>query len=154
MAKAVDVVTLVAAGETVREACKRAYISATGFNVLVKKEPRLQEMLQEALRFRNEMLADMLVNIDKEVADPRMAGVVSKNIQWVLERNEPDKYGAKLTLQGGGDAASKLLAEALNKAIDRIPPSPMSALPTITDVTFTEVERPASLEELKRLGLI
>lgn len=157
MAKAVAVIQMVAEGETVHLACELQFISVASFRSGLKKEVALQEMLDEALRYRNDTLSDMLVNIDKHHSDARMASVISKNIQWVLERNEPEKFGARVTIHGGTEA-SAALAEALNKAIDRIP-VPRGTLvldnPRVTDVTFVDATpKPASMDELKKLGLI
>lgn len=153
MAKAVAVVQLLATGETLRKACKEHHINVAAFRALVAQEPQLKAMYDEAVEIGNDMLADMLVNIDSECADARMAGVLSKNIQWLLERRQADKFGARVTVQTSNEA-SKLLAEALNKAIDRIPAVPsLPPPPTVTDVSYVDVT-PDPLEELRRLGLI
>lgn len=139
MAKAVAVAQLVAAGDTVTEACKKHQITVAGYRAALRREPILQEMNDEALSVRNEIYNDMLVNIDLYHSDSKMAAVVSKNIQWVLERNEPEKFGQRLVVDPNNEA-SKLLAEALNKAIDRIPgAAPVREL--ITDVAFVEVPK-------------
>lgn len=176
MSKAVSVVHLVAAGETVTQACKLNFITVTGFRAACKREPDLQTMLDEAMAIRNDTLNDMLINIHLTHSDARMASVVSKNIQWVLERSEPEKFGARLTLNTENES-SRLLAEALNEAIKRVP-LPRQNGQTITDVTFVDAPketppvwgpaapslgstdrqgdapRLATLDELKALGLI
>jgi hypothetical protein len=140
MAKAVAVAQLVAAGDTVTEACKKHAITVAGYRAALRREPILQEMNDEALSVRNEIYNDMLVNIDLYHSDSKMAAVVSKNIQWVLERNEPEKFGQRLVVDPNNEA-SKLLAEALNKAIDRIPGAAAPARELITDVTFVDVPK-------------
>lgn len=155
MSRATAVIHLVAEGHTVREACKTHWITPVQLRKLCREEPLLQKMLDEALQLRNEALADMLVNIDQHQADAKMASVVSKNIQWVLERNEPQKFGARLTITQDGEA-SKALARALNMAIERIP-LPTSAAPAITDASFEIVEptpRAATEDEMRALGLL
>ncbi len=139
MAKAVAVVQLVAAGQTVNEACKLNFITVAGYRALLKAEPMLQAMNDEALSVRNEIFNDMLINIDKHHSDSKMAAVISKNIQWVLERNEPEKFAARLIVDPNNEA-TKLLAEALNKAIDRVPQAPGAKIPLISDATFETVE--------------
>lgn len=139
MARAVAVAQLVAAGDTVTEACKKHAITVAGYRAALKREPILQEMNDEALSVRNEIYNDMLVNIDLYHSDSKMAAVVSKNIQWVLERNEPEKFAARNVVDPNNEV-SKLLAEALNRAMDRIPSaSPSREL--ITDVTFVDVSK-------------
>jgi len=138
MAKAVSVIHQVAAGLTVSEACKKTYISVAQYRSALKKEPMLQAMNDEAIQVRNEILNDMLINIDLHQSEAKMAAVISKNIQWVLERNEPEKFAARNVVDPNNEA-TKLLAEALNKAIERVPLQPGSTLPKFTDVTFEMV---------------
>lgn len=173
MARAIAVVQLVGAGHTVTEACKAHGIAVASYRALLKTEPMLQAMNDEALSVRNEIYNDMLINIDKHQSDSKMAAVISKNIQWVLERNEPEKFAARNVVDPNNEA-TKLLAEALRMAVTRIPQAPGAPLPQITDVTFEEVrpkKRPptlgvpaaeagrredtlSSLEQLKALGFV
>lgn len=155
------VVHLVANGETVTKACEASFIAVSSFKAMLRKEPHLQAMLDEALQMRNDILVDMLINIDKTYSDPKMAAVISKNVQWMLERNEPEKYGQRLTLDHNNQQ-SKVLAEALAAAVLRIP-KPREDVPMITDVTFETVEKnpaplPApegvTLDQLRALGLL
>ena len=172
MAKAIAVIQAVANGDTVHQACRLHGITVAAYRACLKREPELQAMNDEALSVRNEILNDMLINIDLHQSDSKMAAVVSKNIQWVLERNEPEKFAARNVIDPNNEA-SRLLAEALNKAIDRIPGS-LPIAPTITDVSFVdapkktppgtpggevwEEEQPSvsqtTLDQLRELGFI
>jgi len=155
MAKAIDVIKLVSEGNTVTKACQMAYINTAGLRAACKKEPMLQEMLNEALSARNEYLNDMLINIDELHSDAKMAAVVSKNIQWVLERNEPEKFAGRTV--DPNNENTRLLAEALNKAMDRVPLAPGASIPqqSITDVSFVDVTpRVATEAEMRAMGLI
>lgn len=171
MGVALAIIQDVATGLTVSKACRQRVMTVVAFRALLKKEPDLQAMLDEALKARDDALNDMLIDIDEHQSDSKMAAVVSKNIQWVLERSDPTRFAARLTLQSDNEV-SRNLAEALNKAMERIPTLPQN-LPTITDVTFEPVPdkvaaplgaapqgvigrtpQDAALEELKRLGFI
>lgn len=176
MAVAIAIIQDVATGLTVSKACKNRRMLVPSFRALLKKEPELQAMLDEALKARDDALNDMLINIDEHHSEAKMAAVVSKNIQWVLERSDPTRFAARLTLQSDNEV-SRNLAEALNKAMERIPALPQSR-PAITDVTFEMVPdkvaaplgaaplqvreeqtvastpQDAAMEELRRLGLI
>jgi len=171
MALALAVIQDVATGKTVSRACRDRALAVPAFRALIKKEPDLQPMLDEALKSRDDALNDMLINIDQEHSDSKMAAVVSKNIQWVLERSDPARFAARVTLQTDNEV-SRNLAEALNKAMERIPALPQR-LQQITDVTFEPVpdkvaaplgaaplggeaarSEDASLAELRRLGFL
>lgn len=177
-AKALDVVKLVSEGKTVLEACDEIFIAVQQFRAACKREPALQTMLAEAEETRDDILADMLVNMQKLPSDPKMASVMSSNIKFLIERRRPMKYGKVPEAVNPDSDQNKLLAEALRAAIDRIPVAaqPVQPVqPTITDATFSVVEpkkeapalgvpaqfreeTPASEEarhaELRRLGFI
>lgn len=173
MAVALAIIQDVSTGLTVSKACKNRRLTVVAFRALIKKEPDLQPMLDEALKARDDALNDMLINIDEEHSDSKMAAVVSKNIQWVLERSDPARFAARVTLQTDNEV-SRNLAEALNKAMERIPSLPQN-LQRITDVTFepapdkvaapsigetaplvreTTVSEDTSYAELRRLGFL
>lgn len=119
--KIVAVIHEIGEGVTVAQACQNQFIKVATFYNAVKRDNEVATMFAEALEVGNDVLADMLINIDKHHSDARMAGVISKNIQWVLERRAPKKFGQRVTIENGDSIASKSLAEALNKALDRIP---------------------------------
>lgn len=86
-------------GETLTHACEQCGISYAVYWNTVRHHPALQGLHDEALAIAEDILADKLVRIDAEVSDPKMAAVISKNIQWLLSRRRPQKYGDKITVQ-------------------------------------------------------
>lgn len=177
-AKALDVIKLVSEGETVVKGCKQLFITVAQFRATCAREPDLQTMLAEAEEMRDDILADMLVDLEELPSDPKMAAIYSKNIQFLLERRRPAKYGRVAENLNPDNEQNRLLAEALRSAVDRIP-LPPQAVQAITDATFTVIEpkksapaaKPApkaaqmeetpathapvdGLAELKRLGII
>lgn len=139
-AKALDVIKLVSEGETVLHACEAAFIQVQQFRASCKREPALQTMLAEAEETRDDILADMLVDVEKLPSDPKMASVISGNIKFLIERRRPTKYGKVPEAVNPDSDQNRLLAEALRAAIDRIP-APVQALQQITDVSFTVLDK-------------
>lgn len=142
--QAVEAITRIAEGMTITEACEKSYISQASFRSLVKREPVLQNLLDEALQMRDDTLADMLINIDKQGLAPAVMGVVSKNIQWVLERSRPDKFSARTADTNVNNEVNRNLALALAEAVTRIPKhipgDAAKAIPEAIDVTFTDAK--------------
>ena len=134
----------IADGLTETAACKEIGLSITAFRYNLKKEPELQELYAEAMKVGNDVLADTLIDIDKRHSLPAMASIVSKNIQWLLERRNPDKYGARVTINSENHATKGLL-DMLDKAIDRIPVASTPYVPSklvADDVEYEIVDVP------------
>ncbi len=83
----------------------------------------------------------MLVDIDKVHSNPSMARVISANIQWLLERRKPEKFGARIQVSMNNNATTALIS-ALDKAMDRIPVAnvPQVQRAVISDATFEIVD--------------
>lgn len=141
-AKALDVIGHVAEGDTVTKACAALFITVASFRSACKKEPILQALLEEAMEVHDDLLADLLVNIDSDPngsSDAKMANVRSSNIRFILERRRPAKYGKTAQDANPLDETNRQLAEALNKAMDRMTDLADARRPkTITDVTFVD----------------
>lgn len=157
-AHVLNVFKLMTEGETLVSACKKLALKPVQIRTAIKNSPLLIAMYEEVVAQRNDTLNDMLVNIDEYQSDARMAGVVSKNIQWVLERDDPAKFAGRGAASDINAEATKALAEALNKAMDRVP-MPTSKAPVIQngkviDVEVVPVERVATIDELRALGLL
>lgn len=179
-ARVIDVIKMVSEGSTLQQACDALYVSRAQVKAACKREPELAKLMDEAEEIRDDILADMLVDETKLPTDSKMAAVISSNARFLLERRRPAKYGKALEKDTEGEQ-SKLLAEALRAAVERIPkpvalPEPA---PRAIEATFTVVEpkkeaavvtpppvsreetpegvmigTPDGLEELRRLGLI
>ena len=177
-ARALEVIKLVAEGDTVLQACEKFMMQPAQFKGLCRREPSLASLLADAEETRDDILADMLVDQNKLPSDPKMASVISSNIRFLLERRRSTKYGKQNEQAGNSETEqNKLLAEALRAAVDRIPLPAQPAPAQIVDATFSVVETkigaPVSppaphkvreetpppevgdgLEELRRLGFL
>jgi hypothetical protein len=115
--KIMRAIRLIGEGRTVSEAIDETKISSWHWHKWTKTEP-LNSLLQEALQRSYDVMAEMLVNIDKHHAEPAMASVISKNIQWFLSRRRPQTYGDRAILEHH-ITASKEVIEALTRARER-----------------------------------
>jgi hypothetical protein len=79
--------------------CFEVGISYAQFRLACKNDPDLKAMYQNALALAEDIMADQLVNIDLHHSDPKMAGVVSKNIHWLLARRRRLDYGDHVTVE-------------------------------------------------------
>ncbi len=162
-----QVLQLIADGETPLEACRAHGMSLASLKYHLRNDDELKALFDDALDVGSDALADMLVNIDKIHSSPAMAGVISKNIQWVLERRKPDKYGARVQVSMENTATTTLI-RALDAAVARIPMASVPQTRQVIDVEAEIVERPKkeapplltapntqapSIEELRLLGL-
>lgn len=119
---------------TLTTACQEAGISRTSFLKYIRSDPDLLSLFEDAENESYDLLAEQSINIDQIHSDPKMAAVISKNIQWFLARKKPKEYGDRVsvdvTLQ-----ADKTIIAALQAAKARIP---HHAGPTL-DLTAEEV---------------
>lgn len=113
-------IKLVSEGKTPSAACKEVGIPLGRLLHHTKRDFVLEAAYEEAQQVGREHLADMLVNIDQVHSDPSVARIISKNIQWLLERRDRKRYGQTITVEKEGSAGDEIIA-ALHKAIDRIP---------------------------------
>ena len=135
-------------GDTLTQACSVQGISYRAYLDAVKADPNLQTIHDEAISISQDVQADKLVNIDKVVSDPKMAAVISKNIQWLLSRRQPQKYGDRITVQhetSRDKAIIERLQAAKRRAIEYLNPGPVE--------DAIEIIAPSDQEALALLGL-
>lgn len=114
--KILHVITLLEQGPrntrimTLTEACDTAGITYASFKYHVEKDTELKDMFRTALAISEDIAADMLINIDRYVGDPKMATVISKNTQWVLSRRRRQDYGDHVTVEHTTTRDQQLLA--------------------------------------------
>lgn len=132
----------IADGATPSRACADNGMTLASLKYHLKHDDELKALFDDALETGSDALADMLVNIDQVHSNPAMANVISKNVQWLLERRKPEKYGARLEISTGNRATTALIA-ALDAAIHRIPTPNVPALPArvVVDLEAEVVER-------------
>ncbi len=135
-------------GDTLTQACSVCGISYRAYLDAVKADPHLQTIHDEAINISQDVQADKLANIDTVVSDPKMAAVISKNIQWLLSRRQPQKYGDKITVQHETSRDKAIIARLLaakSRAIAYLNPGPVE--------DAVEITTPSDQEALALLGL-
>jgi hypothetical protein len=123
-------------GKTLNRACYLAGVSRHSFVTHVSKNPELQQVFDDALAEADDTLAEILVDIDQEHSDAKMAAVVSKNIQWLLSRRRPERYGDKITVTTQSSADQEIVG-ALKLALQRIP---VPAQPLLTQEAHVMID--------------
>ena len=132
--KVMGVIALVGQGRTLTSACYDYRLSTTTFKKYVRSTDELQEMFAEAEQAGYDVMADALVEIDRHEhyghSDPKMAAVISKNIQWFLSKRKPTVFGDKITVEHN-ITADKAIVAALAAARGRV------AVDVIEDVAYS-----------------
>lgn len=90
-------------GKRILAACRLAGISRAQLFELADKDSVVGGALRVAEGEADEILADSLVDAEEwaeyGAQDPKVAAVWSKNVQWLLARRNPAKYGDKITVE-------------------------------------------------------
>lgn len=131
-------------GQTLTRSCRNAGITVRVFKKWVADSQELTDLYEEADTLGYDAMAEALVNIDNHeihgTSDAKMAAVISKNIQWLLERRKPREYGNKVSVEVN-IAADRAITDALNRGKQRALAG--SAVPLIAaevvDAIFEEV---------------
>jgi len=98
-----DVLDKIADGGTIREACKSAGLSLSGFMKIVNSG-RMVEQYARAMELRAASLFDdMLAISDSDAVDVQRDKLRVDTRKWALSKMMPKKYGDKLetTIEGG-----------------------------------------------------
>lgn len=133
------VLQMIADGATPSKACKDNGLTLAALKYHLNNDEELKTLFDDALEVGSDALADLLVDIDTVHSNPAMASLISKNIQWVLERRKPDKFGARVQVSMENNVTKTLLG-ALDAAIHRIPmASPPRVATVVVDVDFEDV---------------
>lgn len=98
VADIIKVLDRVSRGVVPTTACDDLNVSYTTFCAYTKRFPQLAQMRQEAEDRCYDTLADKLLTVHEDIEDPKMAGVASSNVKWLLERRRSAAYGSKSTL--------------------------------------------------------
>lgn len=117
--KAID---LISQGYMKTWACDECAISTTTFDKYVNADRQLGDLANEAEQRGYHSLADALVNINTSkhgTSDPKMAAILSKNIQWLLSRRLPKQYGERVTVEHT-ITADRAITEALTRGKERV----------------------------------
>lgn len=83
-------------GENLLEACARMKVNPAALGIARRDMPEFDAEIKAAQAFRIEVLTDRLENIQEYESDAIMAGVISKNIQWLASKRYRQVYGDKV----------------------------------------------------------
>jgi len=153
--KVLKAIDLISQGFTKTRACDDAGLSTTTFDKLVNGDALLAELANEAEQRGYHSLADALVTIDTSVhgsSDPKMAAILSKNIQWYLSRRNPKQYGERVTVEHT-ITADRAIVDALERGKQRALAAPMieGVAREIAHDALTSDLDPAEAAELAKL---
>lgn len=130
-------------GETLTEACKVACITTTAFRRIVATDNAINELYAEAKTNGDDILADRLLTLHEEESDPRLVAILSKNIQWLLERRNK-AYSPRVEHNHTHGADRELIA-ALSRGRERvmqlahIKEAPSASRSDIEDASYTVI---------------
>lgn len=101
-------------GHTLTAACRVSGIGVATFRRHVSGNKDLQELLATAEQESHDAMADYLVDpFAHEIygyTDAAKAALVSRNMQWLLQRRAPQKYGDKSSIEVTHRADDTLIA--------------------------------------------
>lgn len=127
------------------EACAIMRINPAVVGYVRKENPAFDAAIRDAEAFRVDMLTDKLANIEDYFDDPIMAGVASKNIQWLASKRLREIYGEKVDHQVNHIISIKdALIEANNRTKHFIEHNPLENMNALTD--NISVEQPKIID--------
>lgn len=121
-------------GANLAEACAQMKVNPAALGVFMKDNQEFDSDIRTALAFRVELMVDKLENIQDIEENPMMAGVISKNIQWIASRRSRKIYGEKLDVQHSvviDICAAMEMAKA--RTLEHIDDNPLKQLNSSTD---------------------
>ena len=124
---------LICEGLTKSEACAEMRINPGAMIQARRENPAFNTAIRDAEGYRVDMLADTLLTIHEEIENPIMAGVVSKNIQWLASKRQRDIYGDKTDITVDHKISITAAIESANSRLSRFIDS--KALELIDSVT-------------------
>lgn len=83
-------------GESIVEACALMKVNPAAFGLARRDNPEFDAEVRAAQAFRVEVMTDKLERINEFESDAIMAGVISKNIQWLASKRYRAIYGDKI----------------------------------------------------------
>lgn len=132
-------VVLIYEGMTKAEACADMLINPAAVGFARRENAAFDTAIRDAEAFRVDMMTDKLATIHEDMDDAIMAGVVSKNIQWLASKRLREIYGDKqdITVNHNVSIASAM-NEANKRTIDFIGYKVLENKPSLTDIKSVE----------------
>lgn len=121
------------------EACAVMRINPAVVGYVRRESSEFDAAIRDAEAFRVDMLTDKLANIEDYFDDAIMAGVASKNIQWLASKRLREIYGEKIDHQVNHVISIKdALIEANNRTKHFIEHNPLENMNSLTDIVSVE----------------
>jgi len=128
-------------GESISEACGLLRLNPAAVGLTMRDDITFAKSVRDAQAFRVEVLTDKLENISEYESDPIMAGVMSKNIQWLASKRLRAIYGDKMDVTHNHVINIK---DAMTAARERImldiTPNQLITIDSATDVVSVAPE--------------
>jgi hypothetical protein len=83
-------------GQNIAETCALMRLNPAAVGIARRDDAEFDKAIRDAQAFRVDMMTDKLENISEYESCPIMAGVVSKNIQWLASKRYRQIYGDKM----------------------------------------------------------
>ncbi len=133
-------------GDTLSEACAMMRLNPAAVGLTMRDDVTFDAAIREAQSFRVDIMVDKLENISEYESDPIMAGVISKNIQFVASKRLRRVYGDKVDVS---HTHTINIRDAMDAARNRVmiehEPNPLI---TIVDATDSTSAAPVEIDPL------
>lgn len=128
-------------GETLAESCGLMKINPAACGLYMLHDEMFAQEIRKAQAFRVDLMVDELPTIDQRIDDGVMAGVISKNIQWVASKRNRDLFGDKIDVSHIHTInISQAIADARARTIDHIAPNTLIENNSDTDNVSDELD--------------
>jgi hypothetical protein len=97
------VINEIGQGRTLTASCDLANITIPAFKRYVDQDETLKDLYADAVERGNDALTDALLDVQNHAiyghTDSKMAAIQSKNIQWVLSKRDPKRFGERIEIK-------------------------------------------------------
>lgn len=141
-----EFVNHVYSGENLLETCALMKVNPAALGIARRENPEFDADIRAAQAFRIDVMTDRLENIQEYESDAIMAGVISKNIQWLASKRFRQVYGDKVDVNHNVMVNIRdAMNEARNRTIEYIDAKPLGNNTFATD-RVTVAQAPAITE--------
>lgn len=135
-----EFITLIYNGETIAQACAALRVNPGALAFARRDDMQFDQEIRAAQAFRVDIMTDRLENIDEYIEDAVMAGVVSKNIQWLASKRLREIYGDKIDINHNVTIdITAALESARQRTLDYIDVKPLEITDNSTDNVSVEL---------------
>lgn len=133
-------------GENLLETCALMKVNPAALGIARRENPEFDADIREAQAFRIDVMTDRLENIQEHESDAIMAGVISRNIQWLASKRFRRIYGDKVDVNHNVNVNIRAAIEAAQtRTIEYIDAKPLDNNAFATD-SVTVAQAPAIID--------